>query len=88
MVAITTPFIQSATGPPFSYGMPGFGTSSVLSSSTLQTLGLGAGSYNTPLQGSMGGTSAPFITFPYGGVIYPLRPPHSAVFLNTPLGQT
>jgi hypothetical protein len=26
MAAITAPFTQSATGPPFSYGMPGFGT--------------------------------------------------------------
>jgi hypothetical protein len=67
MAAITAPFTQNATGPPFSYGMPGFGTSTVLSSSTLQTLGLGAGSSNAPLQGSMGGTSAPFIAFPYGG---------------------
>jgi hypothetical protein len=64
---ITAPFTQSVTGPPFSYGMPSFGTSIVLSSSTLQTLGLGAGSSNAPLQGSMGGTSTPFIAFPYGG---------------------
>jgi hypothetical protein len=67
MAAITAPFTQSATGPPFSYGMPGFGTSTVLSYSTLQTLGLGAGSSNAPLQGSMGGTSAPYNAFPYGG---------------------
>jgi hypothetical protein len=67
MVAITAPFTQSATGPPFSYGMPGFDTNSVLSYSTLQTLGLGVGSSNAPLQGSMGGTSAPYNAFPYGG---------------------
>jgi hypothetical protein len=67
MVAITAPFTQSATGPPFSYGMPGFDTNSVLSYSTLQTMGLGAGSSNAPLQGSMGGTSAPYNAFPYGG---------------------
>jgi hypothetical protein len=67
MVAITAPFTQSMTGPPFSYGMPGFGMSTVLSSSTLQTLGLGTRSYNAPLQGSMGGTSSPLIAFPYGG---------------------
>jgi hypothetical protein len=30
-------------------------------------LGLGVGSSKNPLQGSMGGTSTPFITFPYGG---------------------
>jgi hypothetical protein len=63
----TAPFTQSATGPPFSYGMPSSGTSPVLSYSTLQTLGLGAGSSNAPLQGPMGGTSAPFNAFPYGG---------------------
>jgi hypothetical protein len=67
MVAITAPFTQSVTGPPFSYGMPGFDTNSVLSYSTLQTLGLGAGSSNAPLQGSMGGTSTPYNAFPYGG---------------------
>jgi hypothetical protein len=38
MAVITAPFTQSATGPPFSYGMPGFGTSTVLSHSTLQTV--------------------------------------------------
>jgi hypothetical protein len=49
LVAATTPFTPSATGPPFSYRMPSLGTSPVLSYSTLQTLGLGAGSCNTPL---------------------------------------
>jgi hypothetical protein len=75
MATITAPFTQSATSPPFSYRMPGFDTNSVLSYSTLQTLGLGAGSSNAPLQGSMGGTSAPYNTFPYGGGhIPPLSP--------------
>jgi hypothetical protein len=67
MVAITAPFNQSVIGPSFSYGMPSFGTRTVLSYSTLQTLGLGAGNTNAPLQGSMGGTSAPYNAFPYGG---------------------
>jgi hypothetical protein len=67
IMAITAPFTQSATGPPFSYGMPGFDTNSILSYSTLQNLGLGEGSSNAPLQGSMGGTSAPYNAFPYGG---------------------
>jgi hypothetical protein len=62
-----TPFTPSATGPPFSYRMPSLGTSLVLSYSTLQTLGLGAGSFSTPLQGHMGGTPSPFNAFPYGG---------------------
>jgi hypothetical protein len=35
MVVITTPFTQSATSPPFSYKMPGFGMSTVLFYSTL-----------------------------------------------------
>jgi hypothetical protein len=62
-------------GPPFSYGMPNFDTNSVLSYSTLQTLGLGAGSSNAPLQGSMGGTSSPYNAFPYdGGHIPPSSP--------------
>jgi hypothetical protein len=67
MVETTAPFTQSATGPPFSYGMPSSGTSPVLSSFTLQNLGLGAGSSNTPLQGSIGGNSTSFNAFPYGG---------------------
>jgi hypothetical protein len=66
MVAITVSFTQNVTGPSFSYRMPGFSTSTVLSSSTLQTLGRGAGSSNAPLKGYMGGTSTPFIAFPYG----------------------
>jgi hypothetical protein len=67
MAAITAPFTQSATSPLFSYGMPCFNTNSVLSYSTLQTLGLGAGSLKAPLQGSMGGTSSSYNAFPYGG---------------------
>jgi hypothetical protein len=67
MAAATTPFTPSATGPPFSYGMPSSGTSPVLSYSTSKTLGLGAGISNAPLQGHMGGTSTPFNAFPYGG---------------------
>jgi hypothetical protein len=34
MAVATTPFLPSATGPPFSYGMPSSGTSPVLSYST------------------------------------------------------
>jgi hypothetical protein len=67
MAAITAPFTQSATGPPFSYWMLGFGTSTVLSHSTLQTLGLRAGRSNAPLQRSMGGTLAPYNVFHCGG---------------------
>jgi hypothetical protein len=63
----TAPFTLSATGPPFSYGMPRSGTSSVLSYSTVQTLFLGEERSNAPLQGHMGGTSTPFNAFPYGG---------------------
>jgi hypothetical protein len=47
--------------------MPSSGTSPVLSYSTSQTLGLGVGSSNAPLQGHMGGNSSPFNDFPYGG---------------------
>jgi hypothetical protein len=75
MAAITTPFTQSANGPLFSYEIPGFDTNYVLSYSTLQTLGMGAGRSNTPLQGSMGGTSTPYNYFPYGGVHIPPSSP-------------
>jgi hypothetical protein len=67
LVVATAPFTQSVTDPSFSYGMPSSGTSPVLSYSTLQTLGMGVGSSNAPLQGPMGGTLAPFNAFPYGG---------------------
>jgi hypothetical protein len=67
LVAATTPFTPSATGPPFSYGMPSSGTSPVLSYSTLQTLGLGVGSYKHSSARSHGGTPAPFNAFPYRG---------------------
>jgi hypothetical protein len=67
MAAITSLFTQSATGPPFLYRMPGFDTNSVLTYSTLQTMGLGAGISNSPLKGSMGGTLSPYNSFPYGG---------------------
>jgi hypothetical protein len=75
MAVATTPFTPSVTGPPFSYGMPSSGTSPVLTYSTLQTLGLGAESSNTPLQVHLGGTLVPFNTFPYaGGHIPPSSP--------------
>jgi hypothetical protein len=75
MAEATTPFTPSATGPLFSYGMPSLGTSLALTYSTLQTLGLGAGSSNAPLQGQLGCTLVPFNTFPYaGGHIPPSSP--------------
>jgi hypothetical protein len=75
LAAATTPFTPSATGPPFSYRMPSSGTSPILSYSTSQTSGLGAGISNAPLQGHMGGTPTPFNAFPYGGGhIPPLSP--------------
>jgi hypothetical protein len=65
LAAATTPFTPSAIGPLFSYGMLSLGTSLVLSYSTLQTLGMGARISSAPLQGHMGGTLAPFNSFPY-----------------------
>jgi hypothetical protein len=75
MVAATTTFTPSATGPSFSYGMPSSGRSPTLTYSTLQTLGMGVGSSNAPLQGQLGGTHVPFNAFPYArGHIPPLSP--------------
>jgi hypothetical protein len=75
IVAATPPFTPSATGPLFSYGMPSSGTSLALTYSTLQTLGLGVGSSNAPLQGQLGGIPIPFNVFPYaGGHISPSSP--------------
>jgi len=65
MATITTLFMQSAIGPLFSYKMLIFDTNSILTYSTLQTMGLGDGISNVPLQGSMGGTSALYNDFPY-----------------------
>jgi hypothetical protein len=75
IVAATPPYTPSATGPPFSYGMPSSGTSPALTSSTLQNLGLGAGISNAPLQRQLGGIPIPFNAFPYvGGHIPPSSP--------------
>jgi hypothetical protein len=60
LAVVTTPFTPSVTGPPFSYRMPSSSTSHVLSYSTLQTSGMGAGSSSAPLQGHMGGHSYSF----------------------------
>jgi hypothetical protein len=75
-IAAATPlYTPSVTGAPFSYGMPSSGTSPALTSSTFQTLGLGAGSSNAPLQGQLGGIPVPFNAFPYaGGHIPPSSP--------------
>jgi hypothetical protein len=75
ITAATPLYTPSATGAPFSYGMPSSGTSPALTSSTFQTLGLGAGSSNAPLQGQLGGIPVLFNAFPYaGGHIPPSSP--------------
>jgi hypothetical protein len=75
IVEATPPYTPSVTGPPFSYSMPSSGKSPTLTSSTLQTLGLGAGSSNAPLQGQLGGIPVPFNDFPYArGHIPPSSP--------------
>jgi hypothetical protein len=75
LVVIIAPLYQSATGPPFTYEMPSFNPNTVLFHSTQPTLSLGAGSSNTPLQGSTGGIQAPYNAFPYrGGHIPPSLP--------------
>jgi hypothetical protein len=75
-IAAATPlYTPSAIGAPFSYSMPSSGTIPALTSSTFQTLGLGAGSSNAPLQGQLGGIPVPFNSFPYaGGHIPPSSP--------------
>jgi hypothetical protein len=87
MEAATTPFTPSAIGPPFSYDMPSLGTSLAPTYSTLQTLGLGVGSSNAPLQGQLGGTPIPFNTFSYaGGHIPPSSPSLGAPYQQS-VGQ-
>jgi hypothetical protein len=53
--------------------MPGFDSNSVLTYSTLQTMVLGEGISNVPIQGSIGGASVSFNYIPYGGGH--IRPP-------------
>jgi hypothetical protein len=71
----TTSFTQSAMGPTFSYGMPDFDSNLVLTYSTLQTMGLGVGSSNSPMQGSTRVASVPFNAIPYGGGHIPTPSP-------------
>jgi hypothetical protein len=74
-VETTALFTQSVAGPPFSYVMLSFDMNSVLSYSTLQTMGLGVGISNSLMQGSTGGTFVSFNDIPYGGGhIPPLSP--------------
>jgi hypothetical protein len=83
-LAVTTAsFTQSATGPPFSYRMPKIDSNSVLTYSTLQAMGLGTWSSNTPMKGSTRGTSMLYLMV---GVIYLLRPPRSVVLSSNPSG--
>jgi hypothetical protein len=44
----TFPSIQNMLGAPFSYGMPGFDSNSIITYSTLQTIGPGEGSLMLP----------------------------------------
>jgi hypothetical protein len=74
-MTITAPFTQSATGPPFSYGMPDFDSNLVLTYSPLQTMGHGKGSSKTLMQGSTGGTLVPFNVIPYVAGNIPLLSP-------------
>jgi hypothetical protein len=75
IVAATNPFTSSATGALFSYGMPSSEMSPALTNSTSQTLGLGAGSSNAPLQGQLGGIPVSFNAFHHaGGHIPPSSP--------------
>jgi hypothetical protein len=64
----------------------GFDTSSTLTYSTLQTIGLGEGSSNAPLQGSFTGTSAPFNAIPYGGGHIPPPSPSLGGAFQQPSG--
>jgi hypothetical protein len=86
IMAITAPFTHSAIGPSLSYEMPGFDTNFVLSYSTLQTLGLGVAISNAPRQGPMGELQIPIMISLTKGVIYLLRPLHSTMLNNIPLG--
>jgi hypothetical protein len=63
----TTLCSQSATSPPFSYGILNFDTNSVLTYSTLQIMGLIVGSSKYLFARDHGGTLASYNIIPYGG---------------------
>jgi hypothetical protein len=70
-----TYLVHNMSSASFSYGMSGFDSSSILTYSTLQTIVLGAGTSNAPLQGSLGGNYSPYNVVPYGrGHIPPSSP--------------
>jgi hypothetical protein len=61
--------------------MSDFDTNSILTYSTLYTMGLGVGRSNAPLQGSSTGINSPFNFIPYdGGHIRPSSPSLSGTF--------
>jgi hypothetical protein len=67
---------------PFTYGMPGFDTSLILTYSTLQTTGLGVGSSTNLLQGSLRVPLLPTMQSLTVGVIFPLCPHRLEVLFN------
>jgi hypothetical protein len=72
-------------GAPFSYGMSDFDSSLILTYSTLQTIGLGAGNSNAPLQGFVTSTTVSFNSIPYGGGHIPLPSPLIRVTFHQPI---
>jgi hypothetical protein len=75
MTLTIVPSIDNVSNAHFQYGMSDFDSSSVLTYSTLQNIGLGAGSYNSSLQGSVAGTTSLFNIIPYSGVHIPPSSP-------------
>jgi hypothetical protein len=65
------PFIHNTTHTPFSYGILVFDTNSVLTYSTLRTMGLGVVSSSAPLKGLVAGTTIPFNAIHYSRVHIP-----------------
>jgi hypothetical protein len=76
-VSTTVLFTQNKSSDPFSYGMPSFDSKSVLTYSTLHTMGLGAGNSNSPLQGSVPSATSSFNAITYGGGHIP--PPYPSI---------
>jgi hypothetical protein len=67
MTLTIVPSIQNMSSASFSYGIMSFDSSSVLTYSTLHTVGMGVWSSISPLQGSTMSTTSPFNSIPYGG---------------------
>jgi hypothetical protein len=83
VVMTTAPFTQSATGPPFSYGMPTLIRTLSLPTPPYRPWVWGQGAQTLPCKGPWGAPQPPITLSLMVGVIYLLCPPRSWCFPAT-----